>query len=348
MSIYFKHPREYYGDIGKEIGRGGSGYVYELPNNLCIKYGNLFGLLNEMSIMTRFKKCKYVVCMIDMGIIGDMDAMRNNAYIIMERATSDLRTASIKDPIFVLYQIIMGFIYLLSYGILHTDMIEYNILYYGDDKIKISDLGVFKIINLCGDIISTSFMGSFISDKYNLNKMIDKTLFELIDLPVFQSYKRPNLDKFMIKCRQNKLNNMKIPNKYLLDDKRVFDMINVMEYRNRNKYIGLLFRIFVLYDYIISTRNDISRINLINHLDNICREESFPDVITLTSILNFNWHPTTPLDYADKNIDRSLLLVLYIDNPVNYDDIINRAKMPAEMVLQNLSDELREAYQKIY
>lgn len=113
------------------------------------------------------------------------------------------------------------------------------------------------------------------------------------------------------------------------------------------KFINLhdIFRAFVLYDFII-TYNDVSRLGLLMRILNVCTRESYYDdvVYKLTQILNFNWHPTTPLDYVTEDTDEKLLLILYIDNPVNYSLIINKSRLPHKMILKDLSDELRELY----
>lgn len=190
MDIYLHRPREYYGEIGDYIGEGMYGQVYELPNDLCIKYGSFADLLNEMSALVRLQKCKHVVCMIDLGIIG------NNAYIIMKRALSNLTKALIKDPLYVLYQLILGCLYLQTYGMIHQDLNENNILFYDDDKIKIADLGFFVIRN-CNDKFGfQQILGfNFLIDLPDLHtkiakEIMDKSFIEALCSPLFEHYKK--------------------------------------------------------------------------------------------------------------------------------------------------------------
>lgn len=336
MDIFLHKPREYYGDMGKLIGKGQYGRVYELPNNLCIK---IDASLDEMSVFMKIHKCKYIVCMIDMGVYN------GDSYIIMERALSDLNFVSIENHIYVLYQIVMGCIYLSTYGIRHTDHSARNVLYYGKDKIKLTDIQFFESIPCNMDTYEFTTLLYGIGCLRIPLRLQNLSLIELACDPILKPYRKRDytveeLSKHISdKCVINKNANLLLPRNYLLDDKRTFDMIDIIKTEKNTEKI---FRILTIYDYIIGEKPDISRIGLIKSIADNCKNYTIDPL--LTSILNFNWYPTTPYNYITEDVNTKLLIVLYIENPTNWDEIINKSKFFHRIILSQMIDELRSAY----
>lgn len=139
--------------LGKKIGEGSDGSVFELFDNTksekVIKFiqGENFGIKNYIEYYILYNlDSNYITGAIDIEI-------ENNGLlkIVQDRAIADLNKLSktkIKDSekFSIMFKICECVKYLHSHNILHGDIKPSNILYFQDKNIKLSDFNLSKIL----------------------------------------------------------------------------------------------------------------------------------------------------------------------------------------------------------
>ena len=174
--------------IGECIGRGGMGVVYrgehlQLPRDVAIKSINARASSDLRKLRARFEKEAYVQSQLDHpGIVKIYDyiVLEQTYYIIMElvegRSLAQLlaheeRPLSVPRALHLFEQMLEAIAYtqdltyrdqngMLHRGLIHRDLKPGNILVTSDDRVKITDFGIVKLVGSENSDTFGTFYGS--------------------------------------------------------------------------------------------------------------------------------------------------------------------------------------------
>lgn len=174
--------------IGECIGRGGMGIVYhathlQLPREVAIKSINARASRDLRRLRTRFEKEAYVQSQLDHpGIVKIYDYIvaEQTYYIVMElvqgRSLAQLlaheeRPLSLQHAFHLFEQILDAMSYAQSFtyqdqtglrhkGLVHRDLKPGNILVTPEDRVKITDFGIVKLVGTENSDTFGTFYGS--------------------------------------------------------------------------------------------------------------------------------------------------------------------------------------------
>jgi serine/threonine protein kinase len=129
--------------LGKMLGKGSDGEVYEMDDNFCVKY-----IKPKFCGIENYLEC-YIMLNIDHPNIVKAEDIEVTEYdvvkIVQKKAISNLsnRTKNKKD---ILAQIVDGLKFLTKHDIVHGDIKPSNILRYKDGAVKINDLSLCRFL----------------------------------------------------------------------------------------------------------------------------------------------------------------------------------------------------------
>ncbi len=174
--------------IGECIGRGGMGLVYrathlQLPREVAVKSINARESSDLRRLRARFEKEAYVQSQLDHpGIVKIYDYIvsEQTYYIVMElvqgRSLAQLlaheeRPLSIEHAFHLFEQILVAIAYAQSFtyldqngqrhkGLIHRDLKPGNILVTPEDRVKITDFGIVKLVGTDNSDTFGTFYGS--------------------------------------------------------------------------------------------------------------------------------------------------------------------------------------------
>lgn len=155
-----RHPLSYYGKFVGKLGSGTYANVYRYDGGyyglpVAIKFPHTrdatyqdpipYDILMEVAVMKRLQHPN-IVEIID--FVTDLSGSDLTVGVVQPLAQSDLYTfitTNKATPVFtkdkIAYQIVCGVAYMHSRHVIHRDIKPQNILYYGPDDVRISDLG---------------------------------------------------------------------------------------------------------------------------------------------------------------------------------------------------------------
>ncbi|MBC7910860.1 MAG: serine/threonine protein kinase, partial [Pyrinomonadaceae bacterium] len=174
--------------IGECIGRGGMGIVYrgthlQLPREVAIKSINARENSDLRRLRTRFEKEAYVQSQLDHpGIVKIYDYIVSEQiyYIVMElvegRSLAQLlaheeRPLTVEHALHLFEQILEAVAYAQTFvyldqsglthrGLIHRDLKPGNILVTHDNRVKITDFGIVKLVGAENSDTFGTFYGS--------------------------------------------------------------------------------------------------------------------------------------------------------------------------------------------
>ena len=129
--------------LGKLLGRGSDGEVYEIEGNLCVKY-----VQPKVCGIENYLEC-YIMLYSDHENIVKAEEIEVTKYdlvkIVQKKAVSNL-CKKIKNKKRVFKQIVEAVRYLSKHGVIHGDIKPSNILIYEDETVKLNDLSLCRFV----------------------------------------------------------------------------------------------------------------------------------------------------------------------------------------------------------
>ncbi len=220
--------------LGKLIGKGSDGDVYELGKEKIIKFVqpgiNGFSNYLEAFIMLYLKNDN--IMQADKIEIGKDHLIK----FVQERARGDL-SYYIKNKIIkknekkeIINKIILGVSYLHSYGIIHGDLKPSNILIFDNGNIKLSDFSMARLITTDQKIFQTLYTLLYRPKEISRGEISLKSDIYALGCIIYEIYYGKkfynciNKELYHVKCSEENLEENKKLNDFIL--KMLSDDIN--------------------------------------------------------------------------------------------------------------------------
>jgi serine/threonine protein kinase len=129
--------------LGKLLGKGSDGEVYEMEGDLCVKY-----VQPKVCGIENFLEC-YIMLYTDHPNIVKAEDIEVTKYdlvkIVQKRAVSNLCKRT-KNKRKIFKQIVEAVNFLSKHNIIHGDIKPSNILIYEDETVKLNDLSLCRFV----------------------------------------------------------------------------------------------------------------------------------------------------------------------------------------------------------
>jgi len=129
--------------LGKLLGKGSDGEIYELEGDLCVKY-----IQPKVCGIENYLECYIMLYAQHPNIVKAKEIQitdYNLVKIIQQKAKSNL-CVKIKNKMKIFKQIVESVRYLSNHGIIHGDIKPSNILLFEDETIKLNDLSLCRFV----------------------------------------------------------------------------------------------------------------------------------------------------------------------------------------------------------